>query len=210
MRPFVHRFRAVPAGPAVAVAAALAAPLARLMIAVLLAVAVAAPAAAQNRSIEDFFGEYVGQSIAGTTTTAGDAGEVRPRHLNVSIQPHNGGFTIAWMTITTRASGKTKAKSYLVNFLPAERENIFASAMRLDAAGQPEPLDPISGDPYVWASIEGDALIVRSLIVTDEGGYEIQVYERRLTEDGMDLLFKSYRDGVQMKEIAGTLKRVSP
>jgi hypothetical protein len=177
---------------------------------VLMIGAVAAPAAAEeDRALEDFYGEFVGRSVAGSTAVAGDEAELTPRHLNVSIHPNDDGFSIAWLTIATRASGKTKAKSYLVDFRATARPGLYASAMRRDTTGALVPLDPMSGDPYVWASIAGATLTVHALLVTDEGGYEVQIYRRTLTDDGMDLTFQRFRDGVLMKELAGTLIRVS-
>jgi len=179
------------------------------LLTVLIIGVVAVPAtAAEDRPLEDFYGEFVGKSIAGSTAVSGDEAELAPRHLNVSIHPHDDGFTLAWLTITTRASGKTKAKSYFVDFRATARPGLFASAMRRDTTGALVPLDPMSGDPYVWASIDGAMLTVHALLVTDEGGYEVQIYHRTLTDDGMDLTFQSFRDGVLMKEIAGTLIRV--
>lgn len=171
--------------------------------------AVGSPAtAAEDRALEDFYGDFVGRSIAGSTGVTGDEAELAPRHLNVSIHPIDDGFTIAWLTITTRASGKTKAKSYLVDFRATARPGLYASAMRRDTSGALVPLDPMSGDPYVWASLAGATLSVHAMLVTDDGGYEIQIYRRTLTDDGMDLTFQRFRDGVLMKEIAGTLIRV--
>ncbi|MCP4328490.1 MAG: hypothetical protein GY791_08655 [Alphaproteobacteria bacterium] len=171
--------------------------------------AVSLPAfAADARPIEDFYGEYVGKSIAGSTGATGEDAEIRPRHLNISIQAHENGFTVAWLTIITSASGKTKAKSQLVNFRPTANDGLYASAMRRDTTGALVPLDPMSGDPYVWASINGDTLTVHALLVTADGGYEVQVYDRTLTEDGIDLTFRRFRDGVMMKEIEGKLTRV--
>jgi len=164
--------------------------------------------AAEDRGLEDFYGDFVGKSIAGSTAVTGEGAELSPRHLNVSIHPNDNGFTIAWLTITTRASGKTKAKSYLINFRDTARPGLYASAMRRDTTGALVPLDPMSGDPYVWAGIAGATLTVHALLVTDEGGYEVQIYHRTLTDDGMDLTFQRFRDGVLMKEIAGKLVRV--
>jgi hypothetical protein len=165
-------------------------------------------AAADNRPIQDFYGEYVGKSIAGTVSAAGDDAEITPRLLNVSIQPNGDGFTLVWLTITTGPNGNTKAKSHLVDFRPTARPGLFASAMRRDVNGNLVPLDPMSGDPYTWARIAGDTLTVHALLVTDDGGYEVQVYDRTLTNDGMDLTFQRFRDGVLMKEIVGKLARV--
>ncbi|MCP4309343.1 MAG: hypothetical protein GY788_31615, partial [bacterium] len=139
---------------------------------------------------------------------AGDEAEILPRDLNVSIHPSGDGFMLAWLTISTPGSGKTRAKSYLINFRPSAKPGLYASAMRRDVNGALVPLDPMSGEPYTWASITEDTLTVHAMLVTDDGGYEVQIYERTLTEDGMDLTFRRFRDGVLMKEIAGTLNRV--
>jgi len=172
------------------------------------AVAAVAPARAQERPLSDFYGEYVGRSVAGTFAVPGEVAEVQPRHLNVSIQPYEQGFSVAWMTITTRASGKTKAKSYLVNFAPSDRPGIYVAAMRLDTAGKPAPLDPVTGEPYMWASVEGNTLSVHALVVTEDGGWEVMDYNRTLTEEGMDLVFQRHREGELVKEITGILHRV--
>jgi len=165
-------------------------------------------AAAQNRPIEDFYGEYVGKSIAGSLSVTGEEAEILPRHLNVSIQPHGDGFTLVWLTITTRPGGETKAKSHLVDFRPTSRPGQYVSAMRRDVSGALVPLDPMSGEPYTWARIAGDTLTVHAMLVTEDGGYEVQVYDRTLTDDGMDLRFQRLQDGVLMKEIEGKLTRV--
>jgi len=48
------------------------------------------------------------------------------------------------------------------------------------------------------------------LVITDEGGYEIQVYDRTLIAEGMSLRFSRVRDGKVLKQINGTLERVAP
>lgn len=159
--------------------------------------------AAASRPIEDFFGTYVGRSIS--TIGAG----LSTRDLNVVIKKHKKGFTLDWATVTRKADGKVKSKSYSINFRASKRPGIYASAMRNNVFGGSVPLDPLEGDPYVWAALEGDTLTVHALIITDEGGYEMQIYSRTLTEEGLFLKFSRNRDGVQQKFITGTLKKVS-
>ena len=79
--------------------------------------------------------------------------------------------------------------------------------MRRDAFGHSEPLDPLKGEPYVWADIEGPTLRVHALLITDDGGYEMQVYRRTLTADGMTLEFSRNRNGKELKTIYGNLQR---
>ncbi|MDP6806002.1 MAG: hypothetical protein QF902_11850 [Rhodospirillales bacterium] len=46
------------------------------------------------------------------------------------------------------------------------------------------------------------------MVITEDGSYEMQQYDRTLTEDGLALAFSRIRDGKQLKDIKGELKRV--
>ena len=46
------------------------------------------------------------------------------------------------------------------------------------------------------------------MMVTGDGGYEMQVYDRTLTATGLDLTFSRIRDGEQFKLIKGALTKV--
>jgi hypothetical protein len=171
-----------------------------------LALAAARPAplaaATADRPLGDFFGEYAGESISET-----DDG-LSARDLSVTIKPwRSAGFTVEWTTVI-RAGGGTRRQSYSIDFQPSPRPGIYGSAMRNDLFGGEAPLDPLKGEPYVWARIDGDTLTVYSLLITDDGGYEIQQFDRTLTEGGMRLAFTRVRDGEKLRTINGTLKRV--
>ncbi len=157
---------------------------------------------AKNADVEPFVGEYVGRSISSSD------GGLSERDLGVKIKAKKKGFVLEWTTTTRPSAGKIKRKSYRIEFTPSKRGKIFSSAMRSDKFGARVPLDPMKGDPYVWAMIEGRTLIVHALMITDSGGYEMQTYERTLTETGMDLTFSRFRNGEQFKLIKGTLLRV--
>ena len=158
-------------------------------------------AGAADEGVAQFFGNYVGRTI-----TAPD-GSLSPRDLSIEIKPHgDNGFLLAWTTVIRDASG-TRHRAYSIAFTPSTRTGIFASAMRRDAFGHSEPLDPLKGEPYVWADIEGPTLRVHALLITDDGGYEMQVYRRTLTADGMTLEFSRNRNGKELKTIYGNLQR---
>lgn len=179
----------------------------RALLLVLLAAALAGPgreAASAETSIEAFYGKYTGQAV----TSGKD--EVSKRDLSVHIKPAGKDrFTIDWITFTRSASGKRKRKEYSISFKPSERKNVFASAMKKNVFGKSVPLDPLKGEPYVWARIHGRTLTVHAMMVTEDGGYEMQVYERTLTGDGMDLKFSRVRDGKTLKLITGSLLKFS-
>lgn len=169
-----------------------------------LATALAGPASSAETSIEAFFGKYTGQTV----TSGGD--EFSKRDLSVNIKAAGKGrFTIDWITFTRSASGERKRKEYSISFKPSERKNVFASAMKKNLFGKSVPLNPIKGEPYVWARIHGKTLTVHAMMVTDDGGYEMQVYDRTLTGDGMDLKFSRVRDGKILKQITGSLLKFS-
>ena len=172
------------------------------LIAVMCIALTTATARAADRAIEDFFGAYIGRSIS----VKGEG--LTRRDLNVVIKPYSKGFTVEWTTITHKTGGKVKSKSYSVNFFKSKRPGIFGSAMRNNVFGAAVPLDPLEGDPYFWAGVNGDTLTVHALMITDNGGYELQVYVRTLTKNGMALRFSRLLDGQQLKLITGTLTKI--
>ena len=152
---------------------------------------------------EKFVGEYLGEGIS-----SGDD-DLNKRDLRVEIKPNGDGFILTWVSVTHKKDGRLKRKSYTVPFRPKGESGLYGSAMRTDMFGNQLPLDPLKGEPYVWARISGDTLFVYAMLITDEGGYEMQVYERTLTSNGMDLTYSRVRDGQELRTVRGTLKRVN-
>ena len=161
------------------------------------------PAWARDMPIETFFGHYAGQTISIV------GGEVKERDLSVSIKGNDTAFTVDWTAIIRKSSGKIKRTQYSIEFHPTKRKNIFSSAMKTNMFGHRQALDPLKGDPYVWARITGATLTVYALLITDDGGYEMQVYDRTLTDDGLHLRFSRVRNGETLRLIEGTLIKSS-
>lgn len=157
---------------------------------------------AADRSIEDFYGEYAGRSISK------NGEKLDTRDINVEIKEIRRGFNVSWTTVTFRKGSKASRKSYSIDFRKTKRDGIFQSAMRKDVFGNQTPNDPMKGDPYVWARVRGDTLSVYALIVTNDGSYDMQVYNRTLIPNGMTLQFTRYLEGEEVKSISGELQRV--
>jgi len=176
-----------------------------LLLAALVWPATSTGAHAADASIEEFYGDYEGQSISET-------GEgLSKRDLAVSIKPDEDkkkGFVVDWTTVTQKSGGETNRKSYSIKFRPTKRPNIYGSAMRPNLFGKTVPLDPLQGEPYVWAKLEVRTLTVYAMLITDDGSYEMQVYHRILTDNGMDLKFRRFREDGALKQIDGKLKKV--
>ena len=67
--------------------------------------------------------------------------------------------------------------------------------------------DPVSQGHYAWARIDGRTLTVNVLEVGDEGQGRWQVYERRLTGDGMELTYRRLDPSGALRIVSGKLKR---
>lgn len=160
---------------------------------------VASPPAA----IEPFLGRFEGRTITG-----GDD-ETTSRDLTVFIQPDGDRFRIEWTTVTRQSDGEVKRKTYSIGFEKTQRPKIFRSTMRTDMFGHQVPLDPLKGDPYVWCRIVGPVLTLYSLQITDDGGYDLQTYERTVEGDRMSLRFRRLREGEPPKELTASLERVA-
>jgi hypothetical protein len=158
-------------------------------------------AAAQGGGIERFYGSYVGEAIS----EIGE--ELDKRDISAEIGPEGKGFKVKWTAVIKRGKEKPRREERTVVFLPASRPDVFASAMRTDQFGNAVPLDPLAGDPYIWARLDGNKLWMYALFVTDTGGYEMQTYERTLVSGGMDLRYSRIRDGEVLRTVTGKLKK---
>jgi len=153
--------------------------------------------------IDKFVGVYAGKF-------EGDIdGQESKRDLKVKIEDIDDGFNASWKT-TTFKSGKEKTKEYSIDFQETDRDHIYEAAQKKNLFGGKEPLDPMKGDPYFWARIEGNKLTVFAMVVREDGGYEMQTYDRMLTDSkNLDLTFLRVRDGRMLKAIKVSLDRIS-
>lgn len=160
-----------------------------------------APLASLGADFKEFLGQY-----AGFATLETDQGPEQ-RNMSVEIRAQGKGFAVRWETMIHTAAGNTRRKSYDIRFVPSQREGIYASAMKTNVFGHEVPLDPLAGEPYVWARIQGATMTVHSLHIDEKGGFEIQRYDRTLVEDGLRLDFVTIRDGGRQKAVTTLLQR---
>lgn len=156
---------------------------------------------ALHADIARFIGDY-----SGTAEVETYDGTMAKRDMSVSISATDKGFSLRWNSTTYR-DGTAKTKSYRIAFVPSDRPDVYAAAMTKNVFGHQVPLDPMKGEPYVWARITGDTLTVYSLYVTDTGGYELQQFDRTLSDGGLDLEFTRLTNGETGRTISTFLKR---
>ena len=107
---------------------------------------------------ERFIGRYSGSA------EVEDDGASNRRDMSVVVEPAGDGFRVNWKSVTRKTDGRVKEKEYSIGFLPTARDGIYSSAMGVNLFGNPTPLDPMKGDPYVWSRITGDTLTVFLII----------------------------------------------
>ena len=151
--------------------------------------------------IRSFVGEYQGHTIQDSE------GVLTVHDIGVRITRFESGFTGDWSTVAQNANGEAERTEYSVNFLPTPRKHIFASAMAPNLFGKQVPLNPLEGEPFMWARITGPTLSVYAMFVTESGGHDMQIYERTLTEAGMRLRIQRLRDEMPYRVVTGTLKK---
>jgi hypothetical protein len=184
-------------------------PLLRLAAAVALTLALAPPAARAAASLEPFFGAYVGVA---EVKDFRDGGEVMQRDMDIVIEPYKGGgFRIHWVNVSLvdgkRAVAGVERRVQTVLFEPAPDREFFVEVAESSPFRERGETQPMRGDPVRWASLDDQGLHVYSFMVLEDGRYELQVYDRTLTDIGLDIRFQRIVDGTLVREITGTTAR---
>lgn len=169
-------------------------------------VAAAAPAWAQA-AIEDFAGTYVGRA----QVLDGDGQVEEERDMDIMIETTSDGFTIDWINVSLvdgrrdvpgverRAVSLTFREDSPGRFVVERRRSLFERRKEGNM---------FDGAPISWARLEDNKLGVFTLVVLNDGAYELQVYERILTDEGIDIDFVRLDEGVPARRIKGHTVRV--
>lgn len=149
---------------------------------------------------------FVGKYTGSAEVISAD-GNATKRDMSVEISLTDDGFVVGWTSVSYKSDGRVKEKSYSIDFIPTDRPNVFAAAQKKDVFGHLVQLDPMKGEPFVWARIIEDTMTVYSLFVNDDGGYEMQQFDRTLTEGGLQLEFTRVRNGQHERSVSTLLTR---
>ena len=175
----------------------------------LLAIAGVAAGKAAAAELGDFFGTYVGNA------QELDDADPMARDMDIVIEPfHDAGFQIHWITVT-KVNGRRDVPGVdrtlqSVFFEPAEDRDFFVEVEADNPFRERAAKTPMSGHAVRWASIEDDMLNVYSFVVLEDGRYELQIYNRALTDVGLDIMFRRFDDGELVRQIKGSTVRVEP
>jgi hypothetical protein len=157
----------------------------------------------QDAVIEDFFGAYVGDAII--------EGTMQFRDIIVSIEPVRNGFSIYTSTVIRtgpkRAARDVKWRAETQSFGQTDVPHVYEPIVRKSMFAEKRDPNLMAGDTLAWASIRGRTLGVYAMNVLGDGHYELRVFERTLTDLGIDMSFVRYNDGVPVRELKGSLAR---
>lgn len=171
----------------------------RILGAFSLLLALYGPAFAENFAIADFYGTFEGEG-----STLSEEGTTGPndRVAYVEIAAVEDGFSVAWTTLMLNepqpslTEGRVKTAELI--FKPAG-ENVWHSTKN----GKPG-----DGKPWSWARLDGDTLIITTLLLRANGTYDITSYERTLkSKDLMELRFTRFKDGDITRRVKADLAR---
>jgi len=165
----------------------------------------------QNVRADDlsrFFGSYVGRATVENLNT----GAEQQRDLDIVVSPYqDDGLKIDWVTVGLvdgrRDVPGVKRWSQTALFKPSENTNFLVEVGEGSLFKERGDMEVINGDPVRWTRIEGEMLHACSFVVLEDGRYELQVYQRVLTETGMDILFERIVDGEVIRRVSGSTVR---
>ncbi|MGI9416289.1 MAG: hypothetical protein ACR2RA_00475 [Geminicoccaceae bacterium] len=158
--------------------------------------------------LSKFFGSYVGQATVEDLIT----GEQQERDLDITVVPYRRhGLRVDWITVGLvdgrRDVPGVKRWSQTAIFEPENGKDFLVEVGRSDVFRERQATVPIKGDPVRWTRVDGNTLHTCSFMVLEDGRYELQLYQRILTDIGMDIRFERIVDGELIRRVTGTTAR---
>ena len=174
-------------------------------------VALAVVATSGTAAAEDlsrFYGTYVGRASAENLMT----GAKEERDIDIVIAPFgDDGLRIDWITVGLvdgrRDLPGVRRWAQTALFKPSPDRNFLVEAEERNIFRERDEVEVIKGDPVRWTWIDDDTLHVCTFVVLEDGRYELQIYQRILTDTGMDILFERIVDGETIRRVSGTTVR---
>lgn len=165
---------------------------------------------AEADNLSRFFGSYVGKA---KVENLKDSTE-QERDLDIVVSPYRqDGLKVEWVTVGLvdgrRDVPGVKRWSQTALFRPADDADFMVEVSENNLFKERSDVQVVEGDPVRWTRIEDNILHACAFVVLDDGRYELQVYQRILTETGMDILFERIVDGQVIRRVTGSTVRTT-
>ncbi len=162
----------------------------------------------QANDLSPFLGSYVGRAMVEDLIT----GETLQRDLDITVVPHGQqGLRIDWITVGLvdgrRDVPGVKRWSQTALFESEDGEHFMVEVDASDVFRERQATVPMEGDPVRWSRVDGNTLHTFSFMVLEDGRYELQAYQRILTDIGMDIRFERIVDGEIIRRVTGRTAR---
>lgn len=170
----------------------------------------AVPVGAFGATLEDFFGAFVGVAKVEDLKR----GAVKDRDMDIVIERYHGdGFRLRWVNVTLvdgrRDLPGVERRVQTALFQPDQGMGFFVEVKERSPFRERKKMQPMAGDPVRWAALLDDTLRVTAFQVLEDGRYEMQIYDRQLTETGLDVRFERIVDDVVVRRILGNAVRAN-
>jgi hypothetical protein len=142
------------------------------------------PAWAEDKTLNDFFGEWTGAGTAKDGVAA-----IQDRASTVTIERLGDGFKVTWSTMRAQADSPsaTVLKTTTLKFKGTENAKVFHAT---------DTADPLKGGRAAWATLTGATLRVQLFNVEPDGAGTLQIYDRTLSSaTAMDASFRRVTNG---------------
>jgi hypothetical protein len=162
------------------------------------ALSLSTTAQAADRKIDEFYGRWLG---TGEATQGAAATRTQSRDAEVIIERAADGFKISWTTMSSDVTSptKSKVKTAELTFKPGGKPGYFIDMKAGNA---------LDGKKTTWARVSGDTLTINQLVVSDDGQWDVSVYERTLKDkDTMELTFTRITNGKIARQASLKMKR---
>jgi len=162
-----------------------------------------------DEPIEAFYGVYVGSA----EVFDGDGNVVEERDLEIEIGAgERGAINIRWSNVTLvdgrRDVPGVEWRLQHLSMVPRRGDGLFVEDTRGSLFSGRRDIEVMGGDALRWGRIQDNSLDVFAMGVLDDGGYVLQSYARRLTDIGLEIEFRAYRNGSLIRSILGQTVRV--
>jgi hypothetical protein len=179
----------------------------RLLTAALILFILPGTALAQPEEAEPFFGIYVGNA----EVYDGDGNLLEQRDIDIEIAPgERSSLVITWINVSL-VDGRRDVPGVerrLQRLTMVEDGDILVEDTRGSLFSGTRDIDTMEGDAIRWGRFQDSSLDVFAIGVLEDGRYRLHSYERRLTEEGLELEFNAWDDGVLVRRITGYAVRV--
>ena len=156
----------------------------------------------QQVSPAAFYGTWSGGGVAENRDSI--YFNMTARDIDVVIRPADNGFTVSWATVIRQggdvANPNQRRRETVRTLRPAPQGGYWRCA---------ESGEVFEGKETCWARITGKTLTLYQMTIMPNGAYELEQYDRTLSDTGMNLKFTRMRDREPVRTVTGKLVKTA-